>query len=137
MDFYNRTMEWRAARQAHRQASTDEHPAEVPAFRDFVDLWPDLLAAAFHTVLGAGAAGMFGSTGQISGAYAAIAVGISAPAVLTQLGQVQSVSEAVAGTPSSAAVPGPGHPVVAEAGIQTVQQNAAPPSTAGTGQGNS
>ncbi|MBO1420070.1 hypothetical protein [Streptomyces sp. FH025] len=125
VDLYNSTMEWREARRAHRQANADEPSAGVPVFRDFVDLWPDLLAAAFHTALGAGAAAMFGSTGQISGAYAAIAVGISAPAVLAHLGQVQSVREAVAGAPSPGSLVGP-RPVTAGPDVRASQEQESP-----------
>lgn len=107
VEFYNHTMEWRTDRRRHRHGGPDAQVAEAPQFRDYVDPWPDALAAAIHTVLGAGAAAMLGSTGQIDGAYAAIAVGISAPALLAQIGQVQGVSDAVAGAASSPAAGSP------------------------------
>lgn len=100
VEFYNHTMEWRTDRRRHRHGGPDAQVGETPRFRDYVDPWPDALAAAIHTALGAGAAAMLGSTGQINGAYAAIAVGISAPALLAQIGQVQGVSDAVAGPTS-------------------------------------
>lgn len=62
----------------------------------------DPVAAVVHSAMGAGAAVLFDTTGQVSGAYAAIVVGISAPVILTQLGRVQSVSDAVTGVPQAA-----------------------------------
>lgn len=135
VDFYNHTMEWRAARRTHRQLAPVDQPAEAPAFRDFIDPVPDLVAAIFHTALGAGAAAMFGSTGQIDGAYAAIAVGISAPALLTQLGQLQSVGDAVAGLPppreSLTAAPAPSGPNMGVPDQQSARPNTIPPPTSG------
>ena len=54
-------------------------------------------------VLGAAVAAAFGLSGQISGGYAALCVGFSAPALLSQLGNVPQVAAAVAG-----ATPEPG-----------------------------
>ncbi len=96
IDAYNQTMEWQSARRELRKRSAGQ-VQELPGFRDFFDLVPDLCAAAFHTALGAGAAALFGLTGQITGPYAAVAVGMSAPALLTQLGRVQRIGELVAG----------------------------------------
>lgn len=107
VDTYNQVVAWQADRRAYRK-----DPASAgwstPRLAEYVDPVPDGVAAAFHMALGAAAAGMFGLSGQITGAYAAIAVGVSAPALLTQLGRVQSVSEAITRTPSS--TPDPGAP---------------------------
>jgi hypothetical protein len=96
VEAYNQTIGWQAARREHRKDPTRDNQ-DPPDLRDFFDPVPDLVAAAFHTLLGATAAVTFGMSGQISGFYAAIAVGISAPALLAQLGRVQSVGEVVAG----------------------------------------
>lgn len=123
VDAYNQTMGWQAARREHRKNPATSSGQEVPRFREFFDPVPDVVAAVFHTVLGSAAAAMFGMSGQISGAYAAIAVGISAPAVLTQLGRVQSVSEAIAGgtTPQPNASTGTAPPVPGQATSPTAQ----------------
>ncbi|HET6353455.1 hypothetical protein [Streptomyces sp.] len=96
IDFYNHVAAWRIARRRHRGgvAVGEESP---PSFRDHYDIGPDSLAAATHVVLGTLAALLFGGTGQIQGAYAAIVVGASAPILLTQLGRLEAVSAAVAG----------------------------------------
>ncbi|QDN63876.1 hypothetical protein FNV66_35645 [Streptomyces sp. S1D4-14] len=91
-------MAWQAARREHQRAEPATDAQGPPRLREFFDPAPDIVAAVFHTVLGAAGAGLFGMSGQISGAYAAIAVGVSAPALLTQLGRVQTISEVVTGT---------------------------------------
>lgn len=96
LDVYNQFVNWRADRWGHRQLPT-EVQGEGPRFQDYYDPLADPIAAIVHSAMGAGAAVLFGTTGQISGGYAAIVVGMSAPMLLTQLGGTQSVSEAVAG----------------------------------------
>ncbi|MFF2364269.1 hypothetical protein ACFVU0_16375 [Streptomyces sp. NPDC058122] len=96
IDAYNQTMEWQSARREARSTPAPEEEGP-PRFKDYFDLFPDTIAAVFHTALGAGAALLFGTSGQIVGTFAAIAVGVSAPALLTQLGQLQHVNEAVTG----------------------------------------
>ncbi|MGW1494347.1 hypothetical protein [Streptomyces sp. NPDC002402] len=100
-------MAWRSARREHRRAAItgQESPTAPPKLTEFFDPVPELVAVLFHMALGAGAAFMFGLSGQINGEYAAIAVGISAPALLTQLGQVPTISEAVAGPQQPPAQP--------------------------------
>ncbi|MGW7824995.1 hypothetical protein ACWGLF_44895 [Streptomyces puniciscabiei] len=100
LDAYAGFSLWHAARRRHRQGATGPD-AEVPVFRDYVDPLADSVAAVVHSALGAGAAVLFGTTGQISGAYAALVVGMSAPLLLTQVGRVQSVSDAVLGGPQT------------------------------------
>ncbi len=104
VDAYNQVVAWQAARREHlRTPASTSRP--VPRLAQYVDPVPDSVAAAFHMALGAAASAMFGLSGQITGAYAAIAVGMSAPALLTQLGRVQSVSEAITGTSPSPPAP--------------------------------
>ncbi|WP_460061016.1 hypothetical protein [Streptomyces sp. YKOK-I1] len=114
LDVYARFLDWQAARRGHRQ-TPNGNTAELPVFRDYFDPVADPVAAVVHSAMGAGAAVLFGTTGQVSGAYAAVVVGISAPVILTQLGRVQSVSDAVTGGPGGSQ-PGPG-PAAATADI--------------------
>ncbi|WP_255951462.1 hypothetical protein [Streptomyces odontomachi] len=125
VDAYGQTMAWRAARRTHRRTTaggsgtvpsdggggpvTGAQPAPVPpALSEFFDPVPELVAGLFHMGLGAATAVVFGLAGQINGGYAAIAVGISAPALLVQVGQIPAVGEGVAGTPQPAQpAPGP------------------------------
>jgi hypothetical protein len=96
VDAYNQTMGWQAARREYRRARPPED-RPVPQFSEFFDPVPDAIATAFHMMLGAAVAATFGTSGQITGAYAAVTVGISAPALLTQLGRVQGVGDAITG----------------------------------------
>ena len=98
VDVYNQTMAWQEARREHRRAvAQEEETGEPPRFREYFDLIPDSVAAVVHMGLGAACAVLFGLSGQISGVYAALVVGVSAPTLLTQLGRIQTVGEAVAG----------------------------------------
>ncbi|MCC3650659.1 hypothetical protein LIX60_03970 [Streptomyces sp. S07_1.15] len=100
LDAYSRFLDWQSDRRGHRQLPA-EQANESPKFRDYFDPVADPIAAAVHSAMGAAAAVLFGTTGQISGAYAAVVVGTSAPVILTQLGRVQSISDAVNGAPQA------------------------------------
>ncbi|MFL6056100.1 MAG: hypothetical protein ACJ72W_24830 [Actinoallomurus sp.] len=80
---------WRDARRRTR-SSTETAPTH---FSDHVDVVPDALAALTRMVIGA-AMGLLLHT-QITGTWAAVAIGASAPALVRQLGAMQSVREAV------------------------------------------
>jgi hypothetical protein len=98
VDLYARFVCWQADRNAHRQAITaGTTQGEAPPFQGYFDAPVDFAAAVVHTTMGAGAAVLFGTTGQISGEYAALVVGMSAPVLLTQLIRIQTVHEAVTG----------------------------------------
>ncbi|MEV8021652.1 hypothetical protein AB0O76_36040 [Streptomyces sp. NPDC086554] len=103
LDAYNCVLDWQAARREHRQAPAAGQEPQPPRFRDHFDPVADTAAAVIHSGMGAGAAVLFGTTGQISGAYAAFVVGVSAPVILTQLGRIQAVSDAVTGAPTAPA----------------------------------
>ncbi|MEU8985873.1 hypothetical protein AB0C98_05080 [Streptomyces sp. NPDC048558] len=95
VDLYIQFVNWRSARGAHQREQLSEHVR--PRLTQYFDPAVDLAAAGVHSVMGAGMAVLFGTTGQISGPYAAIVVGASAPVLLTQLARIQSVSEALGG----------------------------------------
>ncbi|MGX1487777.1 hypothetical protein [Streptomyces tendae] len=95
VDIYIQFMNWRSARGVHQRVQPSEHVR--PRLTQYFDPAVDLAAAGVHSVMGAGMAVLFGTTGQISGPYAAIVVGASAPVLLTQLARIQSVSEALGG----------------------------------------
>ncbi|MFF3152619.1 hypothetical protein [Streptomyces sp. NPDC057910] len=105
IEAYNRFLEWQSDRRVHR-ARPGGAEAGPPAFQGYFDPVADPVAAVVHAALGAGAAVLLGTTGQISGAYAAFVVGISAPVILTQLGRIQSVSELVTEAQQTAMGPG-------------------------------
>jgi hypothetical protein len=82
---------WREARRQSRQKQEED----IPRLSMFVDIWPDVLAGVTQVVLGAAAGAVFHQ--QVIGVAAAIAVGAAAPALLQQLGNSRTVSEAVQG----------------------------------------
>jgi len=131
MDVYTKFADWQSARRIHRQLPA-EQAEEAPPFRKFCDPVTDPIAAVLHSVMGAGAAVLLGTTGQISGAYAAIVVGMSAPMLLTQLGRIQSVSDAVLGGGQAAdatqtdpqSLPLPQQPALSSLAGQVPSQNA-------------
>jgi|ERR671915_721061 hypothetical protein len=68
-----------------------------PTWRRYVDVQAHVWLLLIRTPLGAGAAVLFGITGQISGSYAAVAFGFAAPAVLAQLGSIPQVADPIKG----------------------------------------
>ncbi|MGW4786758.1 hypothetical protein [Streptomyces sp. NPDC004230] len=100
LDAYTRFLDWQSARRAQRRLRAGQ-VREPVRFQDYFDPVADPIAAVVHSAMGAGTAVLLGTTGQISGAYAAVVVGISAPVILTQLGRSQSVSNAVIGVPGT------------------------------------
>ncbi|SEC26136.1 hypothetical protein SAMN05216489_00286 [Streptomyces sp. 3213] len=101
LDVYTQFVSWKADRRAYRQLSSRQEGA-APRFQEYYDPIADPIAAVVHSAMGAGAAVLFGTTGQINGAYAALVVGMSAPMLLTQLGRVPSVRDAVTGAGTDA-----------------------------------
>ncbi|MEU0029755.1 hypothetical protein [Streptomyces sp. NPDC006335] len=116
VDLYARFVCWQTDRNAHRQAITaGTTQGEAPQFQGYFDAPVDFAAAVVHTTMGAGAAVLFGTTGQISGEYAALVVGMSAPVLLTQLIRIQTVNEAVTGDQQTAGA----QEAATETGVQT------------------
>ncbi|WP_202426608.1 hypothetical protein [Streptomyces sp. HUCO-GS316] len=105
LDAYTRFLDWQADRRACRQLPAGQEN-KPPSFQEYFDPVADPIAAVVHSAMGAGTAVLFGTTGQVSGAYAAFVVGLSAPVILTQLGRVQSAS--AVGTESPQTPPGAG-----------------------------
>lgn len=95
LDVYIRFLDWHRDRRVHLRLPTGQEGGP-PGFRSYFDPVGDPVAAVVHSAMGAGAAVLLGTTGQISGAYAAVVVGMSAPVILTQLGRAQTVGEALA-----------------------------------------
>lgn len=87
VEFYNRLIAWRSRRR-HRRTSR-------VAFREFFDVGPDIAVALTRAGLGAIAGLAFGAGGQVTGVYGLLAVGASAPVLLTQFGQVKSIRDAL------------------------------------------
>jgi hypothetical protein len=83
--------------QADRKTPTGKVRKKPASLRVYLDVPAHAWMTAFRMALGAGAAVLFGTSGQIGGAYAAVALGLSAPTLLTQLGNLPQITTAVAG----------------------------------------
>ncbi|WP_406146255.1 hypothetical protein [Streptomyces sp. NBC_01012] len=98
LDLYTRFVSWQADRRVHRRLTVEGTAGDVPPrFRAYFDPAVDIVAAVLHSAMGAGAAVLFGTTGQIDGEYATLVVGMSAPMLLTQLSRIQTVNESLTG----------------------------------------
>lgn len=104
-------MAWQEA----RTTRTGRVRANRPPLRNYVDVPAHAWIAVFRSGLGAAMASLLGASGQISGAYAAVVLGFSAPSMLAQLGGIPQVSTAVIGLPSASEAPPPVAPVTAQA----------------------
>ncbi|MFD3554443.1 hypothetical protein ACFWWA_20430 [Streptomyces goshikiensis] len=110
---FGRLRAWQQARHAQRAVAGD-----LPAIGAFIDPPADGLAALFRVLLG-GMAGWLLHT-ELTGVYAAVAVGASAPALLAQLGRSTTADGALRSAPAgqdpgaSPASPKPGLPPVSE-----------------------
>jgi hypothetical protein len=86
---------WITIWQNNRRTRTGMIRAKPPSWRQYIDVPAAIWLLAIRTPLGAGAATLFGMTGQIRGAYAAMAFGFAAPAILAQLGSVPQIAAAI------------------------------------------
>jgi hypothetical protein len=76
--FWGRLHAWQEAR--HQTLATDK---PKPTLREFVDPGPDLAVAATRALLGCVMGALLHS--QLTGIFAAVAVGAAAPSLLTQI----------------------------------------------------
>ncbi len=111
---FGRLRDWQQARHAARATA-----GQLPPIGKFVDPLADSLAALFRVVLGCAAAWLL--HGEVTGEYAAVTVGASAPALLAQVGRATTTAEALRDRPGSAGqsgiapIPGdPGNPPAQE-----------------------
>ncbi|WP_284433015.1 hypothetical protein [Streptomyces sp. TUS-ST3] len=96
--FYGRIATWQAAR--HRALAKDRRRDQLPSLGKYIDAPSDALAAVTRLTLGAGAGWIFSP--QLTGVFAAVAVGASAPALLRQLGSAKTLQAALSGSNSTA-----------------------------------
>jgi hypothetical protein len=92
VDIWGRLRDWQQARHVARSAKKP-----LPAFTEYIDPAPDVAVALTRALLGAAAGWLLHD--QITGTYAAIAVGASAPALLAGLGKATTPAEAISGRP--------------------------------------
>lgn len=107
VDIYARFEDWQADRRVYRRLPPDTE-SQSPRFGKYFDPVADPVAGVLHTLMGAGGAWAMGAGGQITGTYAAVVIGMSAPTILTQLCRIPSLNEALTG-------PAPAHGSLLEA----------------------
>lgn len=92
IDLASAANSWRDARRRARisRARIKRRP-ELPKFTDYIDLPADSLVLLTRVLLGAVAGLAFHN--QVSGIPAALAVGVSAPALLRQLGSFRRIDD--------------------------------------------
>jgi len=98
--------------QKSRRTPTGKLKAARLSWKAYVDVLSHAWLIPIRALLGAAAAVLLWSTGQISGAYAAVAFGFAAPTILAQLGSVTAVAHAAsgdAGTSGAETGQQPGH----------------------------
>ncbi|MFF2651437.1 hypothetical protein [Streptomyces sp. NPDC058045] len=93
LSIYESCRQWQSA----RRTPTGKVRANPPTLGKYLDVPAHVLITLFRMGLGAGVAVLFGASGQIGGAYAAVALGFSAPSLLAQLGNISKVADAVTG----------------------------------------
>ncbi len=114
---FGRLRSWQQARHAQRAVAGDLPPIGV-----FIDPPADGLAALFRVLLG-GMAGWLLHT-EVTGVYAAAAVGASAPALLAQLGRSTTADGALHSAPGGQ---DPGaSPALPEQSLPPVSEEATP-----------
>lgn len=91
---FGRFHAWQQARHAARASAQ-----QLPRIEQFVDPLADSLAALFRVVLGGVAAWLLHD--EVTGVYAAVTVGASAPALLAQVGRATTAADALRAGPSS------------------------------------
>lgn len=107
---------WISVWQADRRTPSGRVKGKPPGWRLYVDVPALRWLLVIRAALGAGAATLFGMTGQIDGAYAAIAFGFAAPAILAQLGSVPQIATAVKGIETESEKPLPAREATAAKG---------------------
>ncbi|MER6736515.1 hypothetical protein [Streptomyces puniciscabiei] len=109
---FGRLHAWQQARHTARSAVK-----RLPQIGEFIDPLADSLAALFRVALGGTAAWLLHD--EITGVYAAVTVGASAPALLAQLGRATTATEALQGGPGGepgGTMPGPSEGLPAREG---------------------
>jgi hypothetical protein len=111
VDMWGRLRAWQQARHVARSRNRP-----LPSLTRFIDLGPDLAVAFTRALLGCAAGWLLHD--EITGMYAALAVGASAPALLAGLGKATTPAEAIGGRPGSRPVSSPEHTLTQEPGAQ-------------------
>ena len=101
--------------QRARRTPTGRIKQSPPKVRAYVDVPAHAWLLVFRVPLGAGAAWLFATAGQISGPAAALALGVTAPAVLAQVGRFQGEQQTTLADTQQELLPRPVTPTGTEA----------------------
>ncbi|WP_019065459.1 hypothetical protein [Streptomyces prunicolor] len=88
-------LHWVSQWQEARRTPVGRLKKNAPTWSTYVDWKVHTALIILRGGLGAGTATLFGITGQISGAYVAVALGFAAPSVLSQLGGIPQIAAAL------------------------------------------
>jgi hypothetical protein len=89
--------------QQARRTAREKRATKLPLLKNYIDLPADILALVTRIALGAAAGAIFHS--EVTGLQAAIAVGASAPVLLSQLGNARTVKTAAEEGTEQPAIP--------------------------------
>jgi hypothetical protein len=117
---------WTAVWQEARRTRGGPLKRILPKWRSYVDLPAHAFMLPARAALGAAASTLFGTTGQVTGAYGAVAFGCAAPLLLAQLGLFPQIAKAV-GDVRAAAKPEAALTPVAKPTIAPSQESPASP----------
>lgn len=91
LEFFRCVARWQEARRDHDGTLKRKRPG----LERYVDLPVHACMLPARAALGAGAAILFGTTGQVTGVYGAVAFGCAAPVLLAQLGSIPQIDKAI------------------------------------------
>jgi hypothetical protein len=94
IDFNNQIQAWKAARR--NQLSSPDGARGPDPIGKYYDFGPCLLATFTQVALGAGTVYLLIMCGQMQGPYAAVAVGSTAPTLLSQIGRIDVFGKRIA-----------------------------------------
>ncbi|MGW3120892.1 hypothetical protein ACWDBW_27700 [Streptomyces sp. NPDC001107] len=94
LDVYELNIAWRDACRKHLRQKKDK--SELPMWSDYYKISSELSAAALQVLIGGAAGALFAASHQITSAWAAALVGISAPAMLTYLASSKMLNSFIA-----------------------------------------
>lgn len=114
LTIFNSLATWQAA----RRTSTGQVRKNAVGVRRYLDVAAHLWLLPIRGCLGAVASGLFGATGQITGAAAGVALGFAAPTVLAQLGKMHQVRAMIT---DDHAEPKPDDPAIGGAGPRELE----------------
>lgn len=98
---------WITYWQADRRNKDGTLKEKRPSWRKYIDVPLHSVLFVIRVLLGAGTSALFGTNGEIKGAFVAVGCGVAAPAILAQLGAIPQLASLVRGGQPSPDNPAP------------------------------